>query len=104
MVDILTRSQVFNPSDQYGDFVVVGVENEHSELGDEVRKQAIDALTEQFRGIIPSHLHPHVKILERGPVWMEDPLKPPGPDNGAWAITVAWKYTPAKSRVGVVNA
>ncbi len=96
-------SELFNPSHQYGDFVVVGVENEHSELGDEIRKRAIEALTNQFRGIIPSHLQAHIEILERGPVWMEDPFKPPGPDNGAWTITVAWKYTPTQSRRRTIN-
>ena len=89
----------FDPTHQYGDYVVIGVEGEHSELDDVVRNKAVNELAKHFAQVVPFEYHCQIDIIEQGPVWIENPFEPPGADNGNWTITLAWKYTPAKMRV-----
>ena len=84
----------FDPDHQYGDWICIGVDGPESQVRDEIRAKALEVLMEQAHNWIPEGHRDKIATIEHPPTWMEDPLKPPGPDNGAWVVQIAWKYTP----------
>ena len=90
----------FNPSQQYGDFVVINADGPDDVLAPVVRDQAMEELAKQARNVVPKALYTNVTFIEHGPTWMDDHYDP---GEGAWCFTVAWKYTPPKFNGQVVH-